>query len=1077
TLSTATGNNNWYINGDEITLTAPTGYGISTSNALTENTWNSLITLDMQDGNAKSATYYLQRESDGAISDVKTANYKVDKIAPIDVELSYGKSNFKKFLNTITFGVFFKENVTVTLTSSDTLSGVKEFKYTLNGTETTVTANDDKATFNIQPQYKGQISNVVAIDNAGNESTTVNTEYFAVDENAPTAPSVDLNGYTSDIWTNNNIKFTIFGATADSGIAKYQYSIDNGANWIDMSVTEKTDATATSPYNATKAEFTISADTNAVSYIFRAVSNSEVNGTATAATIVKIDKTTPTITATGDITTIKQSDKINVVPVAGISEIAKVEVQKDSEDYTDITETYAKGYTVTENGTYTFKVINGAGVTETTIITYVNIDTTKPVVVINSNGYTENSWKNNGDVTLTISNATENLGATKLEFKIGTGDWQEYTAPIVISEDIKATTYTFRAISKSGVPSEEKTFTVKRDTVAPEGDIQFNESSVKKFLNKITFGKFFNKTVNVKIIGTDALSEVATVEYCKSESILQQAEVEAINSWIKDTSLSINPSDKEKFIIYVKVTDKAGNVAYFGSDGTTFDTTAPVISGIKNDETYYTTQKVTVKDHNIDTITVNDAAFISGSTIAGNVDKTYTLVATDKAGNETTVTVTMKPIASLSAKIDHLIEDYLTISNKETIENVKSATLAIDIANATDVEKSALKAIADKCDALLKKIDDVQTEFNRINTEIGKYDINSVKSTDKAAIEKLIEDINKLPVDNMTDAEKIEINKSKNTANNLIGKISTVAAEITRITDAINSYETETIKLKDKADLEKLIADISKLPDQNLTDDQKAQLADGTDTCNAFLEEIQNAQNVIDLIKALPEVSKIQESNKDAIFAAKEAYHKLTDNEKGLVGTELAEKLTTLGTAVANLSLVDNPTGTRVEAIGDTEFDPNTVLVVKLLASTEANQLSVAGIARGNELVSLFDISLMLGNKKIQPNGKVKVTLTLTDEQIKKYQDFKIVFIDENGKSTIVESVVNGNKIIFETDHFSCYGIIGTKISDKTTPTKDKSPLTGETNNMQMWIALMFVLGGIVTTFGITKKHKKSSVK
>ena len=365
--------NDWQNN--SFVISAKTGYELSITNTAS-GVWSN--TLEISDETASgSATFYV-KNSVGEISVAKTENYKIDKTAPTNVEISYGSSKFKEFLNNITFGLFFKDTVTVTLTSTDTLSEVKEFKYTLDGSEQTITATNNKATFNIEPQFKGQISNVIAIDNAQNKSAPVNSEYFAVDKNAPTAPSVDLNGYTSDKWTNNDVKFTLSDATADSGIAKYQYSTDNGASWVDMSVTEKTDATATTPFNATKAELTISADTNQVSYIFRAVSNADVNGTPSAATIVKIDKVAPTITANGDITTIKQSDKITVTPTAGISGIAKVEVQKDSEDYTDITATYASGYEVTANGTYTFKVTNGAEVTETASLTYESIGTKIP---------------------------------------------------------------------------------------------------------------------------------------------------------------------------------------------------------------------------------------------------------------------------------------------------------------------------------------------------------------------------------------------------------------------------------------------------------------------------------------------------------------------------------------------------------------------------------------------------------------------------------------------------------------------------------------------------------------------------
>ncbi len=76
------------------------------------------------------------------------------------------------------------------------------------------------------------------------------------------------------------------------------------------------------------------------------------------------------------------------------------------------------------------------------------------------------------------------------------------------------------------------------------------------------------------------------------------------------------------------------------SDGVIFDTTPPVIGGITDNATYYTSQKVTVTDASLDTVIFNDKDFRSGNTNSGNTNATYQIVATDKAGNVTTYTIT-----------------------------------------------------------------------------------------------------------------------------------------------------------------------------------------------------------------------------------------------------------------------------------------------------------------------------------------------------------------------------------------------------------------------------------------------------
>ena len=59
-------------------------------------------------------------------------------------------------------------------------------------------------------------------------------------------------------------------------------------------------------------------------------------------------------------------------------------------------------YTVTANGSYKFVVTNGAGVTAEKTVLVDKIDRVKPVVSIDSHGYTSENWKN-GNVTLDVS--------------------------------------------------------------------------------------------------------------------------------------------------------------------------------------------------------------------------------------------------------------------------------------------------------------------------------------------------------------------------------------------------------------------------------------------------------------------------------------------------------------------------------------------------------------------------------------------------------------------------------------------------------------------------------------------------
>lgn len=65
----------------------------------------------------------------------------------------------------------------------------------------------------------------------------------------------------------------------------------------------------------------------------------------------------------------------------------------------------------------------------------------------------------------------------------------------------------------------------------------------------------------------------------------------------------IDPDNE--YIIYVRLTDKAGNTDYICSDGIVLDGTSPVITGIEDGKIYCEAQTVTIDEKYVDTVTVN----------------------------------------------------------------------------------------------------------------------------------------------------------------------------------------------------------------------------------------------------------------------------------------------------------------------------------------------------------------------------------------------------------------------------------------------------------------------------------------
>ena len=181
-----------------------------------------------------------------------------------------------------------------------------------------------------------------------------------------------------------------------------------------------------------------------------------------------------------------------------------------------------------------------------------------------------------------------------------------------------------------------------KDITAPIGEISVGTNKWNTFLNTITFGLFFKDTQSVTITASDYSGEDVTIEYLLSDKELTVDQLNSATFNAYNDNFSINPDNK--YVIYAKLTDKSGNVAYINSEGIVLDATSPAITGIENGKTYCEAQTVTVTEEYIESVTVNGTAVTLDANnrfTLNPAEGTQTIVVTDKAGNETSVTVTV----------------------------------------------------------------------------------------------------------------------------------------------------------------------------------------------------------------------------------------------------------------------------------------------------------------------------------------------------------------------------------------------------------------------------------------------------
>jgi hypothetical protein len=432
--------------------------------------------------------------------------------------------------------------------------------------------SDVTVTWNGKTLVKGQDYTVSCSDSSlgaatatitgvGNYTGSVNKNFTI-----KSAPTISVDGDIAD-WR-SSVPFTITATAGSSGLKSVTVKQNTGEP-IPLSVSSDGNYHYTATASGT--------------YTFTAASNSGLT-VSKAVQADKIDAETPTIFVSGNPTFPVQSAKLAITATAGASGIKSVTVLKDSGQAQDITSSYQDGYMVSANGSYVFTVTNNAGVSvSSTPVVVTQIDTAKPVVSIDSNGYQSGTWTNK-DVKLDIFNTTANLGTTDYEYSMNNGaTWTSFDGSLTDSAE-GVTDYSFRAISESGVVSDIQSITVKLDKSAPaDMAIGFEQNPFKTVAHFATFGLFFGNTVNVNFSAND--TDGSGTDYYEYQSVAQGGTFNSSGTW-QTGYLSIQPNFKGT--IYARAVDKAGNVSETVSKSLVVDKTAPVITANSGNPTLNT---------------------------------------------------------------------------------------------------------------------------------------------------------------------------------------------------------------------------------------------------------------------------------------------------------------------------------------------------------------------------------------------------------------------------------------------------------------------------------------------------------
>lgn len=194
----------------------------------------------------------------------------------------------------------------------------------------------------------------------------------------------------------------------------------------------------------------------------------------------------------------------------------------------------------------------------------------------------------------------------------------------------------------TGAISLQVTEQYRIDRTQPPGEIRVDERTAwQSFLSRITFGLFYREEQTVVITSADETSGVAATEYLLSAEDLDIPALEQETFLPYEKALALAPGGE--YVVYARITDRAGNVTYLRSDGMVLDATAPAITGAENGGVYCAAVTLTITDAYPVTVTVNGTPveLTEGRLALRPAEGTQLVTATDPAGNESRLEITV----------------------------------------------------------------------------------------------------------------------------------------------------------------------------------------------------------------------------------------------------------------------------------------------------------------------------------------------------------------------------------------------------------------------------------------------------
>lgn len=491
--------------------------------------------------------------------------FAVDTTPPT-AEITLDKNTWDNLVSTLTFGLFKNYTVTAVAIGSDVTTGIYDIVYYKSNNVTALTEEQLDSLF-LEGKFTKETITVSA-----DESFTVyaritdlagNTKYISTDgviydktESVITItpPAANKYGYyNKDIVIPVSVNDVVNADTAYSGIKSVEYWVTNNDVVTQKAVLYSFDYFRDEGINSNGGKLTIT-DWDSVKQ--KNTDSFTIEGPYPAYDQIKSEWSGDVIVKSKD----NNSDKIKVT--VKVTDNAGNIYEKSSDNLAiNIDEPIA---TIDFDDTAN-KVVDGYG--------YYGKARTATITVIDRSTSFDAKAATEGITFSAVNAKGENIKLTSDDVVISgwSSDGNRHVATVNFNKDGK---YVWSFAYANKADNQMKTITTETadspysftvDKTKPIGTVTINTNTWDQILGVLTFGLYNNIKADVEASATDDISPV-TIEYLETDNPIAMTEKELEKETFRVYEDYSVTNDK-RFVIYLKITDYAGNYIYINSDG------------------------------------------------------------------------------------------------------------------------------------------------------------------------------------------------------------------------------------------------------------------------------------------------------------------------------------------------------------------------------------------------------------------------------------------------------------------------------------------------------------------------------